>query len=943
MTVSIPVSANASSAISEIDRIGDAIRRAGQEGRKFADLDLAHPELSGFAVTIEGVQRQLDELNRLSIGKTAADSRFATSNGSDNPFLQRELGGTMGQRYPDPVARDAALQRLNGHAFAGTSLYTAPASSAAAPNAPPPPPPRIRQPPLSRPAPVKKLGNALGGMVSKLLNNPLAQAAGIASIGSLVGSAISGGKDEAIGNDQLMRSMPGLVTDFDELRESVRKAADGMHLTYKQAQDMALTMQRQGANAGPYANAHNDQAAALDSVRVAGGLARGFGTNAGNMAQMVARSDANGVDARAFAQMLASAVAQGGMAGKSDQAGQAILSYIEATSRSMPSGGGAVEGMAEKFAGMYTSMNASNSPGLHGANASRLIGNIDQSIRAGGGGGMASTALNYRAYAANGITNPYQMLYKQEEGMFADLGHGQTNYSAQMAQINRQYAGRDPKERLNAISRHFGISMHEAEATDRLKTVDLSGTNKRLQEMGLDPSKLNPSAYADIAEVLAPHADLEAQRTKLLKSGGLTDDEKKSVGGASGEDLRTQLVKAINEHGTQKSQGQAIADLDTDLRNALTALGSRLLTPLEAIQGGVVLLAKSLEAGLEKASKTQPMGGGGGGVDQFNNPLMTPDGLLSAPSHSGDREMGPPPPPPAADGTAPNTPGGLTGGATVQKAMALLAVNGRFGRPGGMLGGGGDGGGGAAYNGRPAAALTAGKAADNAQYAYNFFRAHNYTHEQASGIVAGNIAESGMRTDADGDSHRSGGISQWNGSRRAAFAKMFGHDVRDGTLQEQLEFEQWELTHTEKNAGDAIRRSTTTAGAADAHTRLYERPRYQDRDSRTRQGIAAANERNFRERYEQGLPGEQRAPGGDTPAGDSQPGGARLYRTSYESGNHPIEFAPLRIIIEDGKGGMRSAHTVNPQQISRPSPFGQTNRPGARVLVPGGAGRTYGA
>ena len=367
--------------------------------------------------------------------------------------------------------------------------------------------------------------------------------------------------------------------------------------------------------------------------------------------------------------------------------------------------------------------------------------------------------------------------------------------------------------------------------------------------------------------------------------------------------------------------------------------------PLHAIETGAIGILKGVDVLVSgffpsKAITGASPGGSGGAVDAMGNPSMIPDAAFALPGSRPGDVMGPPPPRAPVDaeseGFAPFTTGSLTGGATIQRVMAAMAAGGR----GMRLGAGGQGSGGGVFNGVPAAPLAPGQASSNAQYAYNFFRDHDYTHEQATGIVAGNIGESGMRTDADGDNHRSGGIGQWNGTRRENFRKMFGHDVREGTLQEQLEFEQWELTHTHKAAGDAIRRSNTFAGSTDAHTRLLEIPANPDRDSSIRLGIARANERGFRQGYEGHMPGDQHMPGDDMAVGGAT-GGPRLQRASYESGWPPIEFAPLRIIIEDGRGGVRSTATVAPQQIGRPSPFGATSRPGTRVSVPGGAGRSY--
>src|SRR3990170_1305594 len=106
-----------------------------------------------------------------------------------------------------------------------------------------------------------------------------------------------------------------------------------------------------------------------------------------------------------------------------------------------------------------------------------------------------------------------------------------------------------------------------------------------------------------------------------------------------------------------------------------------------------------------------------------------------------------------------------------------------------------------------------------------FFMGQGWTRAQAAGIVGNLWAES--RVKHDQAQHGGGpgyGLAQWEGPRQASFAQWAGHDIRNSTFQEQLEFIQWELNNTESAAGNALRGANTADEAARIVMTRYERP-----------------------------------------------------------------------------------------------------------------------
>jgi hypothetical protein len=115
-------------------------------------------------------------------------------------------------------------------------------------------------------------------------------------------------------------------------------------------------------------------------------------------------------------------------------------------------------------------------------------------------------------------------------------------------------------------------------------------------------------------------------------------------------------------------------------------------------------------------------------------------------------------------------------------------------------------------------------ASGKADEAMRYFQSQGWSREQAAGIVANLQAESNFNEKIVGDGGAAYGIAQWHPDRQANFERVFGKDIRNSTFAEQLQFVQWELTHTESNAGNALKGASSAGEAASIVSRLYERP-----------------------------------------------------------------------------------------------------------------------
>lgn len=128
----------------------------------------------------------------------------------------------------------------------------------------------------------------------------------------------------------------------------------------------------------------------------------------------------------------------------------------------------------------------------------------------------------------------------------------------------------------------------------------------------------------------------------------------------------------------------------------------------------------------------------------------------------------------------------------------------------------------------------------NTNKAYQFFRSKGWNDAQARGIVGNLMGESGPNLDqwANKGSEDAFGIAQWHSDRRAYFEKQFGKPMSEASLEEQLQFVDWEFNNTEKAAGDALRNATSPEEATWAVTKYYERPADPEGDYKTRVGYA---------------------------------------------------------------------------------------------------------
>ncbi len=157
------------------------------------------------------------------------------------------------------------------------------------------------------------------------------------------------------------------------------------------------------------------------------------------------------------------------------------------------------------------------------------------------------------------------------------------------------------------------------------------------------------------------------------------------------------------------------------------------------------------------------------------------------------------------------------------------------------------------------------------------FMKMGWSREQAAGIAANLNIESGLRPNIVGDRGAAYGIGQWHADRQAEFRRVFGHDIRGSSLEEQLQFVNYELTRGQEQAAGRALRGARSAGEAGAIVSAkYERPLNVEKEIGKRSAAASA--------LYASLPGGVGTAGGGAAVPAGLPTAAPMMTAAYQAG-----------------------------------------------------------
>lgn len=124
--------------------------------------------------------------------------------------------------------------------------------------------------------------------------------------------------------------------------------------------------------------------------------------------------------------------------------------------------------------------------------------------------------------------------------------------------------------------------------------------------------------------------------------------------------------------------------------------------------------------------------------------------------------------------------------------------------------------------------------------AVRYFESKGYAREAAVGLVANLQAQSNLDPRAVGADGASAGIGLWNPRRQAEFKRIYGMDLRESTVEQQLDFVASELESTRRRAGVHLAAATTPAQASVAVYRHFGLNKSEGASSSEERKLAAA-------------------------------------------------------------------------------------------------------
>lgn len=443
-------------------------------------------------------------------------------------------------------------------------------------------------------------------------------------IGGAVGGVIGGAADryasplreEAKVYSELRRMVGSTVTDFSNLRDSVRSATRGFTVTDLEAANLAKTFAKTAGLSGDatYATARG--------VGTSVGFAQGYGVSNEQATSFFASMRLNGStrndsDNRRMALLIGESVAKGGTSAKMDEVLSVIGNFVShATQQTLLAPNvGSYASLLSTGTGMGIAGLKSNPNGV-----ASIFSAADSGVLSGGGRGEASQYQWLRA-RQNGIagTSWNSNSLMQSAGLLTDLGgvFGPDSAAYQMAEKNGDYAtmaeyqslsrnasgktnlglgmarakalsGGNSALEMQNIMGMFGINNPQhAAALQMIANSDkgLGGFERKLQGYGINVAGLNMSQVGSMADLVAGGSGAFSNQYKKLMTGkALSDAEKASMKGVMDKEGMGKNLEKMILDGTAKDS------MDEGLKNQLTQIDldreiSRSLTSLVSIEG----------------------------------------------------------------------------------------------------------------------------------------------------------------------------------------------------------------------------------------------------------------------------------------------------------------------------------------------------------------------
>lgn len=450
----------------------------------------------------------------------------------------------------------------------------------------------------------------------------LAAYGGIRAISAIHGKMRSS-EEEGIGYADLSRQMGFTTASFDELRDAVRDAAQGLDMAFGAGSKLAEQYIQGAGIDGLRAQDLNGE------LRSAGGFARMLGMDPEAGAGLFATLRHNKVSSgdaqnKRIAMMIGEGIARAGVFTKADDVLAAVAGYTQqATHASFNAAN--VEG----FMGGMGSFMSLGMAGLDPNASAALLSKADAGIRnpnseaarnfllgimqnrMGGfnavdlgvmldGGAFGSAGKQFgegssamRAAKANGDT----ALVERYRRMAAQGGSTTT-----IDTVLDAMAGKDTDALRENLKGMFGFNGAEANAmiTAYRNNGGISEAVSNLSKYGIDPARLGPTSLKHLIDIEYGDEGNLAKKSKFLRTQNLSAQETAMLDAAErhpGEgnaDLKAALIKLASSRDMEMTEGDVSRKNMAALDNIASDLATKLIPISNAIREGIAAIASAI-------------------------------------------------------------------------------------------------------------------------------------------------------------------------------------------------------------------------------------------------------------------------------------------------------------------------------------------------------------
>ena len=473
----------------------------------------------------------------------------------------------------------------------------------------------------------------VGGGAAGLLRGGLIGAAvlGIFKAGQAVSEGYGMAKDRDTGLDTLKRQMGDLGVSFAGLKAMSDVASQGLGVNSKEFVQLAEQYNKISRNA-PGETAEGMMGDVRSSVRFsrAYGMDPSQGVGFFGAMKNIDPKQNN----RELALQIAEAVNKSGgraMAGDVMQFVQSMASGMARLSLSMPNTGA--------YAAAYGSMLHSGSSGMTADAAQAILGQANGAMSTMGNVGEAGQNFTLGTFGQQGKIDPFRASALASGGLFATRGstfgadteigkyllangidsskdgtvtdgnRGVTNFQSIRENLDKQF--NNPLLKLDAAKNFFGLqSNQQAAAMLNLNAKQVSGLGDMVNHAGVDINKLNTGGIATIANIggAKTSGDLDAIYTGIKRRTGkdaLSTVETKSIDVARDKgfgDFRDALIKTMAGRDQENTEGKDMLAGIKAVETAQTAVGDKLIGPMNTMRDALLKMAGGTAKSLHKAA-----------------------------------------------------------------------------------------------------------------------------------------------------------------------------------------------------------------------------------------------------------------------------------------------------------------------------------------------------